>query len=322
MQVEVEVVVDIAEHAVHLLRERGGGELRRRRIGEDAAATVEKQPRPTRRREPARARVAQHDVEVAVVVDIAELPARRAHRDVRKPRRGLVCEHARAVVHEQERPPVVVLREQQVPVAVAVDIARLDAAEAARDARCARIGLVGECARAVVHIDARLEQRADRGVPLPVREHDVLVAVTVDVDEGALVGVLGLHGKPRRGLVDELLPEGPGARGERRSRRELQRGLVLHLRLSEHGQWFPWRRAALRACANLHRDSDAPSPSPVESDIRTRGSVCDGCDGCDGRTSTRTRGAASRRTVCIRFLRAIRLETRGKRADEDIHAEW
>ena len=59
---------------------------------------------------------------------------------------------------------------------VAVDVARLDAAVPARDARGARGGLVREDARAVVHVDPRLEQHAQRRVALAVRPHDVLVA--------------------------------------------------------------------------------------------------------------------------------------------------
>jgi thiamine pyrophosphate-dependent acetolactate synthase large subunit-like protein len=82
----------------------------------------------------------------------------------------------------------------------------------------ARVGLVGEGAGAVVDEDPRLEQHADRRVSLAVRPHDVLVAVGVDVDERALVRVLGLHGKARRGLIDELLRMDAGraaGRGER-----------------------------------------------------------------------------------------------------------
>ena len=72
--------------------------------GEDARTVVEEQPRRSAdAAEGGGARVHQHQVEVAVVVHVAEAAAERVERDHRQAGRGLVGEDARAVVDEQRR---------------------------------------------------------------------------------------------------------------------------------------------------------------------------------------------------------------------------
>ena len=117
----------------------------------------------------------------------------------------MVGEYARPIVDKNLRALVEVIRQDQIPIAITINITSLNAAIPTSDPGGTSRCFIGKHASTVVHVDAHCKGCALRGISLPIRPHDVEVAIVIYVHHGALVGVLRLHGESGARLLNELL---------------------------------------------------------------------------------------------------------------------
>src|SRR5690606_17740855 len=93
------------------------------------------------------------------------------------------------VVDEQRGNAVEILRDDNVKIAVTIDIAQFNAPRQEGQAAGAGIGFVGEMARTVIDIDSQLLRRAWSGVVASIGPDDVQMTIAVQITDGNLIGV-------------------------------------------------------------------------------------------------------------------------------------
>jgi hypothetical protein len=180
---------------------RSAGKLRGRGQGEDSVAVVQEQLRATSGGvEGIGTRIGKHQVQVAVVVDVAEGRAEGVERDHREPARGLVGEDAVPIVDQDAGLVAEGIGEDQVLVAVVIDVTGEHALAVLDEAgRQPCRGLVlerGQAAHHAVVDEQRGRQRRARAREADaIREQDVLESIAVGVEGDHSLGPHGRTGQ-------------------------------------------------------------------------------------------------------------------------------
>ncbi len=191
-----------------------------RGLGELARPVVEVEVGRRRRR--LRPAVAHEQIEIPIVVDVAEARRARVRVEAGQARRRVVDEGP-AVVEEEHVGVAPRARDVEIHVAVAVDVPRRALSHVARVPVDDGLRAVGEHARSIVEIDREGLRRALVEIPIGVGEEDVEVAVAVDVRHLHVVGPApglapraGLRAEGRGDLLEvRRSAGGPGGAGER-----------------------------------------------------------------------------------------------------------